>query len=206
MEPTKLKYKPIICIDFDGVIHAYRDGWKDGQIYDDVVPGFFIWASRAKEHFKLVIYSSRSKTPEGMAAMAAWLDERMERGGVLREHLAMADFTFAHEKPPAFLTIDDRAICFDGNWMARHLDAEVLLGFRTWTQAPSARPFRHLRFDGTDAMPSGSQRMDIIAEIYREACLRLQDRIKAETGIQDVLDMADDVARNNAVLQKIMTP
>lgn len=31
--------KKSICFDFDGVIHAYREGWRDGSIYDQPVPG-----------------------------------------------------------------------------------------------------------------------------------------------------------------------
>lgn len=123
--------KPIICIDFDGVIHSYERGWQDGLIYGTVVPGFFEWAERAAQHFRLVIYSSRSKTDDGIAAMRAWLHEQRQQW---REATAPFDFEFAAEKPAAFLTIDDRAVQFKGAWDDTQLAPLVLREFKPWMQ------------------------------------------------------------------------
>ena len=128
--------KPILCIDFDGVIHSYERGWQGGDIYGTVTPGFFEWATMANGFFKLTIYSSRSKTAEGRTQMWGWLKNQWGQwahrpGFLLREcDIRYTDFEFANEKPPAFLTIDDRAICFDGDWSK--LSPVGLLTFKPW--------------------------------------------------------------------------
>jgi hypothetical protein len=131
--------KPILCLDFDSTIHLYSKGWQNGTIYDDVVPGFFEWATEAKKQFRLVIYSSRSKTPEGITAMKAWLTRRWIEwdGGNTDQKdpgsiIPLLDFEFAHEKPPAFLTIDDRAIQFRGDWSVAWLQPDTLRAFKPW--------------------------------------------------------------------------
>jgi hypothetical protein len=133
--PERPKGKPILCLDFDGVIHRYGKGWQNGVIYDDVVPGFFEWAEKAAEHFHLVIYSSRSKDDGGVLAMSGWLGEQRRKwraSGGKPETTNPLEFEFAHEKPPAFLTIDDRAIRFDGTWP----DVETLRAFKPWNVQP----------------------------------------------------------------------
>lgn len=132
--------KPTLCLDFDGVIHRYDSPWVDAStIPDGVVPGFFEWAERAQKVFKLVIYSSRSKHHGAIDAMDTWLQAQFAKeygdGTVDTENriLGMLGwFEFAHEKPAAFLTIDDRALTFQGDWGA--FDPNELLAFRPWNK------------------------------------------------------------------------
>jgi hypothetical protein len=126
--------KPILCIDFDGVIHSYERGWQNGEIYGTVVPGFFEWAELAKDHFRLVIYSSRSKTDEGVIKMGEWLHKKRQEWRIETNFTSvkLIEFEFSHEKPAAFLTIDDRALTFHGDWYDDSFWPEKLLEFKPW--------------------------------------------------------------------------
>jgi hypothetical protein len=132
--------KLIICVDFDGVVHDYMDGWRDGSVYGNAVPGFFEWALSAKEHFDLVIYSSRSKTEDGILAMQQWMVEQWkifivsEAGREVNQSLIWNLFKYANEKPPAWLTIDDRALCFNGNWSDPNFSVEAMRSFKPWNK------------------------------------------------------------------------
>lgn len=118
--------KPILCMDFDGVIHSYTSPWQSEAIIPDPpVTGAFHWIERALEVFDVHIYSRRSISESGRKAMALWFGRH--GGGRLVERL-----TFAHEKPAAFLTIDDRAVCFQGEWSK--LDPRKLREFRPWNR------------------------------------------------------------------------
>lgn len=130
--------KPIICIDFDGVIHSYERGWQGGEIYGTVIEGFFEWAAKSRDHFNLVIYSSRSKNYEGIMAMKYWLGGQLiqwKSAPNFRDLTSppyLDDFKFANEKPPAFLTIDDRALTFNGAWADPIYSPAALLSFKPW--------------------------------------------------------------------------
>jgi hypothetical protein len=117
----------ILCLDFDGVIHDYRAGWQGGVIYGELTPGFLEWAERAAPLFELVVYSSRSKTQSGIDAMKDWLKAKGWDETKVR-------LQFAHEKPAAFLTIDDRALLFSGNW--GHFNPAGLATFQPWMVKP----------------------------------------------------------------------
>lgn len=121
---TAQKSKPILCVDFDGVIHDYKNGWQGGKIYGNLTHGFFEWLAKALPLFRVVVYSSRSKDSGGVEAMHDWL-LKQNGGKELPEGLE-----FTHEKPAAFLTIDDRALTFHGDWV--EFEPEKLLDFKPW--------------------------------------------------------------------------
>lgn len=134
--PTSLpaSNKPLLCLDFDGVIHSYTRGWHGADVITDPpVPGAMRFLWDATEHFTVAIYSSRSHQPGGKRAMQMWLRF------YFREHWAadrttcddkLAEIEWPTEKPPAFVTIDDRAITFDGTWPT----IETLKAFKPWNK------------------------------------------------------------------------
>lgn len=133
--------KPILCLDFDGVLHSYTSGWMGAHIIaDDPVPGAMEFIMRARDSFSVHIFSSRSNQSGGLAAMRGWLMVHLlaasrEGGGPVdfgSETVAevIDTITFPTEKPPALVTIDDRAITFDGTWP----EIDALLTFKPWNR------------------------------------------------------------------------
>lgn len=125
-----MTFKPTIALDFDGCVHSYDKGWQQGQIYGRLIPGFVDWAIKAQEDFILVIHSSRAATLGGVGEVENWLANQLlaiGMNGVLKIRVQA-------EKPPAFVTIDDRCIRFEGNWSAPELQPEALHKFKPWMQ------------------------------------------------------------------------
>ena len=126
--------KPILCLDFDGVIHSYDSGWKGANIVPDApVPGAmrFIWD--ASKSFNIHIFSSRSNQRGGIKAMKKWLETHFRNYWAADRTTAddiLAEIKWPTEKPPALITIDDRAICFDGNWPT----IDTLINFKPWNK------------------------------------------------------------------------
>lgn len=72
-----MREKPILCIDFDGVLHSYMSGWKGfGRCDDPPMPGALEFLHEATRFFRVAVYSSRSKSLRGRAAMYAPPNER----------------------------------------------------------------------------------------------------------------------------------
>lgn len=111
--------KPIICLDFDGVVHSYASGWKGARnIPDAPVDGALMFMLRAlHEGYDVVIHSSRGRYWGGISAMRRWL--KGHAGALWYDTPAgvgLEDVRFTRWKPPALVTIDDRAIRFDGTF------------------------------------------------------------------------------------------
>lgn len=104
------KRRRTIAVDFDGVIHRYSKGWRDGSIYDPPIDGAREALARIHTRYDVVIFTTRVN-PEmrgsdvQMGRVLEWLEEHGMRRG---EHFD--DIT--HAKPPALAYIDDRALHF----------------------------------------------------------------------------------------------
>lgn len=120
--------KPILCLDFDGVIHTYTSGWKGAHVIPDkIVPGALEFMKAASEHFHIYIFSSRSHQEGGILAMQLWLSAALIDAGMDGEKWTQ-QIQFPTEKPPAKVSIDDRAFQFTGNWP----DINELVVFKPW--------------------------------------------------------------------------
>ena len=118
--------KPILCLDFDGVIHSYKSGWKGVDVIPDPpVKGVWGWIGDALEYFEIHVYSSRSSEESGRRAIYEYI---AKHGG---PSLA-AKLAYPNEKPRAFLTIDDRCVRFDGDWREQRFNPEILRAYEPW--------------------------------------------------------------------------
>lgn len=121
--------KPTLCLDFDGVIHSYTSGWAaPTNIPDPPVPGALEFIEEAVKHFRVAIFSSRSGHPGGIEAMQAWLGHYMIEAFIDMDVFDRIEWPTA--KPPAKVTLDDRAVTFKGKWPS----VESLLEFEPWNK------------------------------------------------------------------------
>jgi len=134
--------KPILCLDFDGVIHSYTSGWRGAaEIPDPPVPGAMDFLIAAVTDFEVHIFSSRSHQEGGIKAMQDYVERHLflcmldtydsEELAKERAKLkARKSIKWPTEKPPALVTIDDRAICFTGTFPS----TEELKIFKPWNK------------------------------------------------------------------------
>jgi hypothetical protein len=125
--------KPILCLDFDGVVHSYASGWKGARnIPDPPVDGALAFMAEALvAGWDVVIHSSRARYWGGISAMRAWLKEHA--GNMFYDSPAgdgLERVRFTRWKPSALITIDDRALTFDGKWPA----LDNLRRFKPWNK------------------------------------------------------------------------
>jgi hypothetical protein len=123
--------KRILCLDFDGVVHSYTSGWKGPRVIPDpIMPGALTFMEHMLCHeWDVCIHSSRSGYWGGRRAMRTWL--KGEAGALWYDNLGTPGIEcvrFPLFKPPATVTIDDRALQFVGRWP----DEMELCDFKPW--------------------------------------------------------------------------
>lgn len=154
-------YRKLISLDFDGVLHSYSSGWKGPRtIPDPPVPGAMDFLCDAVEKYRVAIYSSRSGYWFGRRAMRLWLfnhlafhfwpseaktpqttmesvkraiEEWDDLGTVERTLGVLRRIEWPTKKPPAFLTIDDRVVCFVGMFPS----TDEIDKFLPWNKKPA---------------------------------------------------------------------
>lgn len=93
-----------LCVDFDGVIHAYTKGYHDKTAYDVPMPGAYESLLKLKgQGYRIVIFSARDAQE-----IKQWLT--LHWCGTPLENLEVTNI-----KIPAIAYVDDRAIRFT-NW------------------------------------------------------------------------------------------
>lgn len=137
MSETTPTYKPTLCVDFDGVIHSYTSGWQGiTNIPDPMVRGAARWLMDATQFWRVAVFGSRSESHEGREAMKKYIELRSrEFHGIQFAEELVQRLEFPEDKPPAVLSIDDRAITFCGDWS--QYDPEQLLKFKPWPKLDS---------------------------------------------------------------------
>lgn len=93
--------RPIICVDFDGVLARYHHGMEGGET-GTPLPGALQALEQLQTRFRVVVFTARSPKQ-----VRVWL----KRWG-------FPDIPVLDRKIPAFAYIDDRAITFRGDWEA----------------------------------------------------------------------------------------
>lgn len=102
-----------VCIDFDGVMNTY-DGWKGDDELFQPREGLEDFLMKLSQHFKLVVLSTRNAKK-----IWEWLFDH---------HLEIYIEDVTNEKVPAIAYLDDRGVCFTGDFSAA---LEALLNFKT---------------------------------------------------------------------------
>jgi hypothetical protein len=114
-------YKKKLLFDFDGVIHSYVNGWQGVDLaLDKPVKGIKETIDILKKDYQIIIYSSRCSHIKGLECI----------GNYCKEHKIYYD-NISDIKPAAYLTIDDRAICFDGD--SKKL-IDKIKNFKVWNR------------------------------------------------------------------------
>lgn len=116
------EYKKWICIDFDGVIHAYTSRWQGATVIPDgPVPGALEFLKKMQyDGWRICILSSRAKWVWGRMAIRHWL--RNTWPDEWQEDLMACSWTgfefikVSHKKVPALIYIDDRGYRFEGKF------------------------------------------------------------------------------------------
>jgi hypothetical protein len=125
-----VKRKPLLCLDFDGVLHSFGDRYRGNSILNDPpVTGAIPFIFESLRFFRIAVFGNRSMTESGRDLMRMWLFRWCSEANYLGGEWWLS-IEWPIHKPNAFLSIDDRAITFTGTFP----DPVKLLAFESWEE------------------------------------------------------------------------
>ena len=107
-------YKKTILLDLDGVLNIYSGKYNE-KFIEPVSNGAFEFIKDLSVNYKIVIFTSRNLLQASKWVIENGLEEFIEN--------------VTNVKEPAYLTIDDRCIKFNGNFSDLKSDIE---NFEVW--------------------------------------------------------------------------
>ncbi len=110
----KEKYKPTILIDLDGVLNTYKGDYVENYI-PPIKEGALDFVAGLYENYKLVLFTTR--------------DSELAKKWLIDNGLDKYFDGVTNQKIPAVLLVDDRCVCFRGDYDELIQDIK---NFRTW--------------------------------------------------------------------------
>lgn len=112
MTEEKKKHQKTIAIDFDGVLADYSKGWQGKDVFGDMIKGADSATQVLKENgWKIIVFTTREATD----ALRKWLADNNISYDYINEN-PDAPEDAQKGKVIADIYLDDRGICFRGEW------------------------------------------------------------------------------------------
>lgn len=101
--------KKSICVDLDGVLADYSEGWKGVDHFGDPIPGAVQFTKRLKNKYHVIIFTTRCNEEINKPEKVNLLVNRV-RNWLNKYGFAYDEIYSGVGKPIASAYIDDRAI------------------------------------------------------------------------------------------------
>lgn len=107
------KKNKTICIDFDGVIHDYSKGYEGKNVFGEMIKGADTATKVLKKKgWTIIIFTTRPDSD----ALRKWLKDHDVTFDYINENPDQPGDSGDKSKLIADIYLDDRAICFRGQW------------------------------------------------------------------------------------------
>ena len=134
--------KPILSLDFDGVISLYTSGWQGATVIPDPpVDGAMEFLRQAVQRFDVAVFSTRSHEEGGIEAMRDYIEHHLTQylndltqagpnASAQQAKAIVANISFPTTKPKAHVGLDDRILNFRGEFPS----LDELEAFKPWNR------------------------------------------------------------------------